>query len=625
MDDETTGRLPDDDSELTRVRPRTTPTRVMPAADEGETQVMPGADTGATRVMPAAGAAPSAAAQPADAADDARPRQRGRGLPWWVWLLVVLAVIAAAAALWYFYLRPTDATSAGEEFIGTWAPQSGAGGGLVINRPASSSRSPSTTTSSRRSAPPRPTSWTESSSSRAGLGHRADRRDRLRPGHADPRVRRDRLKLQFAAGDLTIEPVYFVRVEVLLPATPSPSPTASPSPTPSPTAVADDQPDREPVGLDHRRPGGRHRHRQAAGRHRRVGRGQQQPLSAAAGRRRRRRALPVREPLADQPVHRPADGAGTAPGNYVYEQLSGGQAYKLTGYLSDGLTYAVPEAAEPCARPRPRVRRSRRPPARGGAHSPSRWRARCSSASRRPASTPTRPTCGRAATPTCPRCPTRPAWTAPASRSRRPASRVYVTGSLSGTYAEYALCLEEDVQPLPDGLSYAQGAAARRALLHRLPRPVPAGRRGGRRAAAVHGASGGVGIATVQLALAAGLDVAGTAGSEAGSELVAARATCTCSTTATRPPRAGARAHRRRGFDLIIEFLANVNLGDDLTALAKRGRVVVVGSRGTVEVDARDLMNAEGAVLGMRTPNARPEKSSRPHARPWTPGCGAAC
>ena len=33
---------------------------------------------------------------------------------------------------------------------------------------------------------------------------------------------------------------------------------------------------------------------------------------------------------------------GTAPGSYVYEQLSGGQGYKLTGYLSNGLTYTVP-------------------------------------------------------------------------------------------------------------------------------------------------------------------------------------------------------------------------------------------------------------------------------------------
>ena len=125
----------------------------------------------------------------------------------------------------------------------------------------------------------------------------------------------------------------------------------------------------------------------------------------------------------------------------------------------------------------------------------------------------------------------------------------------------------------------------------------------------IHGASGAVGIATVQLALAAGLMVVGTAGSEAGSELVAAQGDVRV--VDHRDPshmEAAVGLTGGRGFDIIIEFLANVNLGHDLKALALRGRVVVVGSRGTVEVDARDLMNAEGAVLGMRTPNARPEE-----------------
>ena len=125
----------------------------------------------------------------------------------------------------------------------------------------------------------------------------------------------------------------------------------------------------------------------------------------------------------------------------------------------------------------------------------------------------------------------------------------------------------------------------------------------------IHGASGAVGIATVQLALAAGLTVVGTAGSEAGSELVAAQGDVRV--VDHRDPshmEAAVGLAGGRGFDIIIEFLANVNLGHDLKALAQRGRVVVVGSRGTVEVDPRDLMNAEGAVLGMRTPNARPEE-----------------
>jgi NADPH2:quinone reductase len=193
--------------------------------------------------------------------------------------------------------------------------------------------------------------------------------------------------------------------------------------------------------------------------------------------------------------------------------------------------------------------------------------------------------------------------------------RVYLTGSLSGTYAEYALCREGDARPLPDDLSYAQGAAlgvaystAYRALFQRA--SATAGER-----VLIHGASGGVGIATVQLALAAGLDVTGTAGSEAGSDLVAAQGDVrVVDHRDTAHLQAALDLAGGRGFDLIVELLANVNLGADLKALAPRGRVVVVGSRGSVEVDARDLMNAEGAVLGMRMPNARPDEIAAAHA-----------
>ncbi len=193
--------------------------------------------------------------------------------------------------------------------------------------------------------------------------------------------------------------------------------------------------------------------------------------------------------------------------------------------------------------------------------------------------------------------------------------RVYVTDSLSGTYAEYALCSAEAVRPLPDALSYAQGAAigvpyftAYRALIQRA--APTAGER-----VLIHGASGGVGIATVQLAVAAGLDVVGTAGSEAGSDLVSAQGAVRV--LDHRDPEhvdVALELTGGKGFDIIIEFLASVNLGNDLKLLAQRGRVVVVGSRGSVDVDARDLMNAEGAVLGMRTPNARPEEAAAARA-----------
>ena len=148
-------------------------------------------------------------------------------------------------------------------------------------------------------------------------------------------------------------------------------------------------------------------------------------------------------------------------------------------------------------------------------------------------------------------------------------ARVYLSGSLSGAYAEYALCRPDQVHALPDHLSFAQGAAlgvpyvtAYRALFQRA-KALPG------ETVLVHGASGGVGLATVQFALAAGLTVVGTAGSDAGRELIAAQGAA--DVLDHRDPlhlRAAFDTTGGRGFDLIIELLASVNLGDDLTALA---------------------------------------------------------
>ena len=185
--------------------------------------------------------------------------------------------------------------------------------------------------------------------------------------------------------------------------------------------------------------------------------------------------------------------------------------------------------------------------------------------------------------------------------------RVYVTGSLSGTYAEYALCLEEDVRPLPDGLSYAQGAAvgvpyytAYRALVQRA--AAVAGER-----VLIHGASGGVGIATVQLGARRRPRRHGH-GRQRGRKRAGRRPGRRARAGPSRP-----RPLRRRRSSSPAAGASTSSSSSsptrtsakDLKALAKRGRVVVVGSRGAVEVDARDLMNAEGAILGMRTPNAR--------------------
>ena len=194
--------------------------------------------------------------------------------------------------------------------------------------------------------------------------------------------------------------------------------------------------------------------------------------------------------------------------------------------------------------------------------------------------------------------------------------RVYCAGTLSGAYAEKALCMSTQIHSLPDSVSFAQGAAiyvpyatAYRALCHRA-RVIPG------EVVLVHGASGGVGMAAVQIACAMGLTVIGSAGTEEARQLVLAQ---------------GARyvvnhhdpkhvqqiqdlANELGEVDVILEMLANVNLGTDLTMLAKGGRVVVIGSRGDVEITPRELMRREASVMGMVLMNASAAEMASIHA-----------
>jgi NADPH2:quinone reductase len=193
--------------------------------------------------------------------------------------------------------------------------------------------------------------------------------------------------------------------------------------------------------------------------------------------------------------------------------------------------------------------------------------------------------------------------------------RVYLAGSVSGSYAEKSLCREDQVHPLPDNVSFAQGAAlgvpyatAYRALFHR------AGARAGE-CVLVHGATGGVGLASVQLARAHGMTVIGTGGTSEGRDLVANEgAHHVVDHHAEGYLDQIMELTEGRGVDLVLEMLANVNLGKDLTLLAHGGRVVVIGSRGTVEVNPRDTMGREAAILGVHLLKATPNELASHHA-----------
>jgi NADPH2:quinone reductase len=178
--------------------------------------------------------------------------------------------------------------------------------------------------------------------------------------------------------------------------------------------------------------------------------------------------------------------------------------------------------------------------------------------------------------------------------------RAYTSRTLTGSYAEQTLCSESQVQPLPERVSFAQGAAmgvpyatAYRALFQRA-RAIPA------ETVLVHGASGGVGTAAVQLARAAGMKVIGTAGTDKGRELVMKEgAHHTLDHRAPGYQDELMALTSGRGVDVILEMLANVNLASDLKLVAKGGRVVVIGNRGTIEINPRDAMTRDASILGM--------------------------
>lgn len=193
--------------------------------------------------------------------------------------------------------------------------------------------------------------------------------------------------------------------------------------------------------------------------------------------------------------------------------------------------------------------------------------------------------------------------------------RVYTAGSLTGTYAELTLCEESQCHPLPERVTFAQGAGiftpyatAYRALFQR------ANAKPGE-TVLVHGASGGVGTAAVQLARAAGLRVVGTAGTEEGRRLVSEQGAHEVLDHRA-PDYLGQLGGLTggRGVDVVLEMLANVNLDRDLGVLAKGGRVVVIGSRGPVEINPRQAMTRDAAILGMTLFNTSPQELQGIHA-----------
>jgi NADPH2:quinone reductase len=197
----------------------------------------------------------------------------------------------------------------------------------------------------------------------------------------------------------------------------------------------------------------------------------------------------------------------------------------------------------------------------------------------------------------------------------KPGDRVYIAKTVTGAYAQYTIALESQVHRLPEKVSFTQGAGvwvpygtAYHALYHSAQAHAS-------ETVLIHGASGGVGIAGVQIARASGLTVFGTASSQKGLDL----ATREGAHQVFNHGKPGyldeiMKATGGRGVDIILEMLANVNLANDMKLLATNGRVIVIGNRGEITVNPRDLMSRRASVRGFTLWALTPAEEADVHA-----------
>lgn len=196
----------------------------------------------------------------------------------------------------------------------------------------------------------------------------------------------------------------------------------------------------------------------------------------------------------------------------------------------------------------------------------------------------------------------------------KPGDRVYMAKTVTGAYAEYAIALESQVHPLPANVTFSQGAGvwvpygtAYHALFH-------AAQAHASETVLIHGASGGVGIAGTQLARALGLTVFGTASSQKGLDLAKREGAHQVFDHSKAGYLDEVMKATRRGVDIILEMAAHVNLANDTKLIAANGRIIVIGNRGEITINPRELMGRRGSIRGFTLWAITPAEEADIHA-----------
>jgi NADPH:quinone reductase len=176
--------------------------------------------------------------------------------------------------------------------------------------------------------------------------------------------------------------------------------------------------------------------------------------------------------------------------------------------------------------------------------------------------------------------------------------RVY-TQPLTGAYAELTLCDEAQVYPLPANVSFSQGTCINIACRTAYYSLFELAQATANQVVLIHGASGTVGSAAVQLAVEANLIVIGTAGSDAGIQLVRDLGAHYVFNHRDSDYLSQIQAVVN-GIDVILEMAASANLTKDIGLMKPGGRIIVIGGNQPVEVDPVVLIGLGVSIIGVR-------------------------
>lgn len=189
--------------------------------------------------------------------------------------------------------------------------------------------------------------------------------------------------------------------------------------------------------------------------------------------------------------------------------------------------------------------------------------------------------------------------------------KVFTDTMTKGAYSQEFVVPKEDVLPL-GSLQFTQGAAigvgyrtAWRACFEKA--RVRAGE-----FVLVRGGSGSVGLAIIEMCKLAGCFIVGTSSTEEGRKAILEKGAALAFNHSAKDFREEImKFTNNNGVNHIFEMLANSNLDDDLQLLAVGGDVIVIGNKGRIEINPRDLMMRELSVKGMIGGPKSPQELAR--------------